>query len=128
MAGGRFVRAAGLDELKRAGRLVVHVEGQTIALFLVGDRVYAVDNRCPHMGFPLHRGTVREGILTCHWHHARFDLAGGGTFHPWADDLRTFPVEVQGGEVWVEVSVPPPRTPPAAHPGGPRGEHSPRLD
>lgn len=113
MAGGRFVRAADLEELKRAGRLVVHVEGQTIALFLVGDRVYAVDNRCPHMGFPLHRGTVREGILTCHWHHARFDLAGGGTFDPWADDLRTFPVEVRGGEVWVDVSVPP--RPPEHH-------------
>ncbi len=108
MAGGRFVRAAGLAELKRSGRLVVHVNGQTIALFLVDGRVYAVDNRCPHMGFPLHRGTVREGILTCHWHHARFDPAGGGTFDPWADDLRTFPVEVRGDEVWVDVSVPPP--------------------
>ncbi len=59
MADGRFVQAAGLDELKRVGRLVVHVEGQTIALFLVSDWVYAVDNRCPHMGFPLHRGTLR---------------------------------------------------------------------
>lgn len=43
-------------------------------------KVLAVDNRCPHMGFPLDRGTVRDGILTCHWHHARFDLATGGTF------------------------------------------------
>lgn len=47
--------------------------------FIMG-KVLAVDNRCPHMGFPLDRGTVRDGILTCHWHHARFDLATGGTF------------------------------------------------
>ena len=38
------------------------------------------------MGFPLHRGTVSDGILTCHWHHARFDSRSGGTFDQWADD------------------------------------------
>lgn len=37
--------------------------------------MFAVDNRCPHMGFPLDRGTCGDGILTCHWHHASFDLA-----------------------------------------------------
>ena len=37
---------------------------RTLALFAYGDDVYAVDNRCPHMGFPLDRGTVKDGILT----------------------------------------------------------------
>jgi nitrite reductase/ring-hydroxylating ferredoxin subunit len=32
------------------------------------------------MGFPLSKGTVKDSILTCHWHHARFDLNNGGTF------------------------------------------------
>jgi hypothetical protein len=56
------------------------------------------------MGFPLHRGTVADGILTCHWHHARFDLCTGGTFDQWADNLRRFPVEIDGDDVLVEVS------------------------
>jgi nitrite reductase/ring-hydroxylating ferredoxin subunit len=47
---------------------------------------YALDNRCPHMGFPLDRGSVEDGILTCHRHHARFDLASGCNFDLWADD------------------------------------------
>ncbi len=81
-------RAASLEELRRAGKLVVSLGGQTICLLAEGDAVHAVDNRCPHMGFPLHRGTVDDGILTCHWHHARFDLCTGGTFDQWADDLR----------------------------------------
>src|SRR5262249_18915572 len=51
------------------------------------------------MGFPLHRGTVKDGILTCHWHHARFDLAGGCTFDPFADDATSFHVEVRDGDV-----------------------------
>src|SRR2546422_10850419 len=45
--------------------------------FMTGERVFALDNRCPHMGFPLDRGSVEDGTLTCHWHHARFDLASG---------------------------------------------------
>src|SRR6187551_2773195 len=97
-----FVRAASLAALREAGRLVVHVEGNTLCLFADGDSVHAVDNRCPHMGFPLHRGTIADGILTCHWHHARFDLCSGGTFDQWADELRRFPVELDGGEIYVD--------------------------
>ena len=43
------------------------------------------------MGFPLSEGSVDEGILTCHWHHARFELSCGDTFDIWADDVRTYP-------------------------------------
>jgi nitrite reductase/ring-hydroxylating ferredoxin subunit len=82
----------------------VRVGGRSLALFFHDGRVYAVDNRCPHMGFPLHRGTVRDGILTCHWHHARFDLQSGGTFDQFADEARVFPVEVRDGEVWVDLT------------------------
>jgi hypothetical protein len=56
------------------------------------------------MGFPLERGSVEDGILTCHWHHARFDLESGCTFDLWADDAPIFPVEVRKGEVWVKTT------------------------
>ncbi|HSM56796.1 MAG TPA: Rieske (2Fe-2S) protein, partial [Candidatus Sulfomarinibacteraceae bacterium] len=104
MSETNFVRAAALADVQEAGCMPVQVNGHTVALFAHGDEVYAVDNRCPHMGFPLDRGSVRKGILTCHWHHARFDLATGGTFDPWADDARTFPVEIRDGDVWLDVT------------------------
>ena len=88
--------------LKAKGKTVVH--GGACPLLVVHDRdsVFALDNRCPHLGFPLHRGSVEDGILTCHWHHARFDLASGGTFDLWADDVPTAPVELRDdGTVWV---------------------------
>ncbi len=87
------------------GCVVVSVGGQTVALFADDGVVRAVDNRCPHMGFPLHRGSVCDGILTCHWHHARFDLASGGTLDQWADDVPAFPVEIRDGEVFVDVAL-----------------------
>ena len=105
-------RAASLEELEAKGRLVVAVEGHTICLLADEGEVRAIDNRCPHMGFPLHRGSVSDGILTCHWHHARFDLCTGGTFDQWADELRRFPVEVEGGEIYVDLT---PRRDPVEH-------------
>ena len=96
-----FIRVATLEELKTAGMIVVR--GARCPLLVVYDdgKVFALDNRCPHLGFPLHRGSVEDGILTCHWHHARFDLASGCTFDLWADDVPTAAVELRDGVVWV---------------------------
>lgn len=98
------MRAFSLAELRAKGRLVLHGRHPPILVVYDGGRVFALDNRCPHMGFPLHRGSVEDGILTCHWHHARFDLASGCTFDLWADDVPTCPVEVRDGEVWIQPS------------------------
>jgi nitrite reductase/ring-hydroxylating ferredoxin subunit len=97
-----MVEICDLAELQRDGVKVVAVEGRTVALFWHQDAVWAVDNRCPHMGFPLSQGTVADGILTCHWHHAKFDLAGGCTFDPFADDVASFRAEVRDGAVWLD--------------------------
>ena len=102
----RLLRAGTVEEVRARGCTVVTGGGHAIAVFPLGDRFAAVDNRCPHMGFPLDRGTVSNGILTCHWHHARFDLSSGGTFDPFADDVRAFPVTVTDGQVWVDPSPP----------------------
>jgi nitrite reductase/ring-hydroxylating ferredoxin subunit len=95
------IRAGTVDEVKQQGTLVVSGGDRPLAVFYHQDQIYAVDNRCPHMGFPLHRGSTHDGILTCHWHHARFDLASGCTFDLWADDVPSYPVEITDGEVWV---------------------------
>ncbi|BAZ22711.1 Rieske [2Fe-2S] domain-containing protein [Kalymmatonema gypsitolerans NIES-4073] len=100
----RYIRAAKLADVQAAGSLLVNLEKHTIALFYSDNKVYAIDNRCPHMGFPLHGSTCKDGIVTCPWHYARFDLASGGTFDSWADDVRAFPVEIRDGEVWVNLT------------------------
>jgi nitrite reductase/ring-hydroxylating ferredoxin subunit len=99
-----FVLAGSLEDLEAKGRVVLHGVHRPILVIYDRGRVFALDNRCPHMGFPLERGSVEDGILTCHWHHARFDLESGCTFDLWADDVPKFPVEVCDGEVWVKTT------------------------
>jgi nitrite reductase/ring-hydroxylating ferredoxin subunit len=108
-----FALAGSLEELKAKGRLVVHGGHRPILVICDRGRVFALDNRCPHMGFPLERGSVTDGILTCHWHHARFDLESGCTFDLWADDVPICPVEVRNGDVWVKTTFG--HADPAAH-------------
>ncbi len=100
VAADRLVRVGRIEELTKPK--IVSGGRHGIAVIADGDVIYAVDNRCPHMGFPLHRGSVCDGILTCHWHHARFDLASGGTFDPWADDVRVYDTVIEDGVVFVD--------------------------
>lgn len=96
-----YVRAAKLTEVKEAGLKAVTVKDRVVLLVHHEGQLFALDNRCPHMGFPLERGSVKRGLLTCHWHHARFELCSGGTFDLWADDVRSYPLELIEGEIWV---------------------------
>ena len=87
---GEFFRAASRADLQEKRVMMVRGEDRALLLCSYEDRVFALDNRCPHMGFPLSKGTVQDGILTCHWHHARFDLRSGCTFDLWADDAPAY--------------------------------------
>src|SRR5207248_4618760 len=101
-----FVHAGSLEELKAKGRLVVHGRQRPVLLVYEDGHVFALDNRCPHMGFPLERGSAEDGILTCHWHHARFELASGCTFDLWADDVPRYEVVVRDGRVYLDAGAP----------------------
>ena len=95
------VHAGSVEELRKTGRLLTKVGSLPVVVFWDDGRAYAIEDRCPHMGFPLHQGTVESGLVTCHWHHARFDLASGCTLDPFADDARGFDVSIEGDDVLV---------------------------
>ncbi|MFC5404168.1 Rieske (2Fe-2S) protein [Cohnella soli] len=96
-----WISAGALEQLRSDGAKVIK---GGIAVFAHEDGAAAVDNRCPHLGFPLHLGSLCDGILTCHWHHARFDVCSGGTLDPWADDALSHDVKIENGEVWVNAA------------------------
>jgi nitrite reductase/ring-hydroxylating ferredoxin subunit len=112
---GGLGRAVSVEALRdQGGMAVTTVDGRPIAILEHEGEIHAVDNRCPHMGFPLAEGSVEDGILTCPWHHARFEVSCGDTFDPFADDVQTYPVEVRDSEVYVD-PTPERDKPPEAH-------------
>jgi nitrite reductase/ring-hydroxylating ferredoxin subunit len=101
MDAAQVVRAGSTDDLERDGRLLTKVGSLPVLVVQADGTPFAIEDRCPHLGFPLHQGTVEAGLVTCHWHHARFDLASGCTLDPWADDATAFDVRVDGDDVFV---------------------------
>jgi len=55
-----FIRVATLEELKTARMLVVRGARYPLLVIYDDGKVFALDNRCPHLGFPLHRGSVED--------------------------------------------------------------------
>ena len=105
-----------LEDLRREGCRVVDVDGRPVVVLSVGDELFAVSNRCPHMGAPLSAGTVggtlvasapqqfvyggHERVLRCPWHGWEFDLASGrSVFEPRRVGLRVFSVTSEDGQV-----------------------------
>jgi len=84
---------ARLDELPQQGGHGVRVEGEEIALFRVGDEVFALENFCPHQGFPLTDGWLDGKTLTCPWHGWRFHVESGHCFLG-GGDARRYEVRV----------------------------------
>lgn len=84
------------------GRRVV-VDERPLALFLTaGGEVLAVDARCPHAGGPLEDGIVSGDTVTCPLHLRRVGLRTGEV-EDCPTRVRSYPVEVVGGEVLIEL-------------------------
>jgi 3-phenylpropionate/trans-cinnamate dioxygenase ferredoxin subunit len=90
----------------------------TLAVGISAGKPFAVSNRCRHLFASLGDGRVTEdGCLECPWHAARYDVGSGnmvrgpqGAFKPLAGvvkattgaiPLKTFPVELRDGEIWL---------------------------
>lgn len=104
---GRWVRVAGLSECEGNGCVRgVTADGEQVVLVRVEDEIFALEDRCSHKDFPLSEGEVDEsGRLECIFHGAKFDVRSGRAVQlPAIRPVRTFPVEVRDGEIFVDVS------------------------
>lgn len=93
-----------LADLQNTGAQLVRLDGKQIALFATEQGIRACDNRCPHEGYPLSQGSLSPTcILTCNWHNWKFDLVSGENLYG-GDRLRTYPTELRGDQIWVDIS------------------------
>ena len=99
----KWIRAAGLSELPSEGLgHAVKVAGLDLALFRWNDDVYAVEDLCPHLGFPLSEGVVQGGEVICSWHGWHIRLEDGSCRRE-RERAKVFACEVRDGDVYVRV-------------------------
>lgn len=98
-----FVKVAKVADIPADTGKFVEVGGKEIALFRVGDKVYATTNVCPHQGGPLAEGTMDGTAIVCPWHSWVFDVTTGVSPVMPQVRIETYPVKVEGDDVYVQV-------------------------
>jgi nitrite reductase (NADH) small subunit/3-phenylpropionate/trans-cinnamate dioxygenase ferredoxin subunit len=101
-----FVPVARLDEIPSGRGLRVRVDEIDIGLYRVGDAVFAMEDTCPHAGFPLYEGRLEGCVIVCEAHGWPFDVRTG--FDPEHADgfpIPCFAVRVEGGVVEVDLET-----------------------
>ncbi|HSV72281.1 MAG TPA: nitrite reductase small subunit NirD [Chthonomonadales bacterium] len=100
---GEFVRVADVDALPEGTGMVVEAKGQELALFRVGEQVFAIDNECPHRDGPLGDGELAGEIVTCPFHSWEINVRTGEVLDNPSVRARTFACRVEDGAVYVEL-------------------------
>ena len=84
--------------------VAVVAAGKRLAIFRIGERVFAIDNVCTHNRMQLANGPVQGTVVTCRTHGSRFNLETGAAIRgPARKPARTYPVYLVGETVEVEV-------------------------
>jgi 3-phenylpropionate/trans-cinnamate dioxygenase ferredoxin subunit len=65
------------DALKNGEMKAFDIGGKEILVARVGDKFFAVGNRCPHLKANLDKGNLAGTILTCPKHGSQFDITDG---------------------------------------------------
>lgn len=87
------------DEAKK-----VIIGDQHVAVFNLGGKFYATDDICTHAYASLSEGYIEDGCVECPLHAGRFDIkTGKAQGVPVTEDIKTFPVRVDGDNVYVEI-------------------------
>jgi len=104
----KWVRIAQAEDIPlREGRSV-KIAGHEIAIFNLGDRFLAVENRCPHRGGPLADGIVSGRTVVCPLHAWKVDLETGRVTNRPEEIpcVKSFPAAIRDGVVMLELSIP----------------------
>src|SRR3954468_13555859 len=97
-------KVARADALGDGDVLGVEVEGKPIALYRIGEAIYATDGMCTHAAGLLAAGWMEDGAIECPLHQARLDIRTGKALcEPGTEDLRTYPIRVEGTDGLIDV-------------------------
>jgi nitrite reductase/ring-hydroxylating ferredoxin subunit len=98
-----FVRTIKLEELPPGSVRELQVEGKAIAVANVNGKIYAINNTCLHRAGPLGQGLLQGTVVTCPWHGWEYDVTTGKSVQNPAVGVDSYPTEVRGQDIFVDV-------------------------
>jgi naphthalene 1,2-dioxygenase system ferredoxin subunit len=100
----QWIDATAMDDVPADDVIGVVVAGRDIALYNAGGEIFATDNICTHGQARLCEGFLEGHEIECPLHQGRFDVRSGKAMcAPLTEDLRSYPVKIEGGRVYLAV-------------------------
>jgi 3-phenylpropionate/trans-cinnamate dioxygenase ferredoxin subunit len=97
-----YIAVASVDEIQDGERLIVDIGYETVALFKVAGKYYAIADVCSHDDGPVAEGELEGEEIECPRHGAHFDLRTGKALSlPAVADIPAYPVRIEGDEILV---------------------------
>lgn len=101
-----WVLIGSITDIPRRGARCVETPLGKIAVFrTVEDRVFAIEDHCPHKGGPLSQGIVHGAAVTCPLHNWVISLETGKALGADEGSVRTIPIKVEGGMLFIGLAV-----------------------
>jgi nitrite reductase (NADH) small subunit len=85
------------------GATVQLKDGSEVALFNVDGSYHAIENFCPHKGYPLADSRLYGTMVECDLHGWRFDVRTGTCFTKKKCSIESYKVSVEDGWIWLEI-------------------------
>ena len=105
MSEAGWVKAAAAADVVADEPLGITVEGRPIALYRVGDEVFATANRCTHGDAVLSEGFQMDHCIECPLHQGQFDIRTGEPLcAPVTEPIRVYPVRLDGDDVLIQLT------------------------
>jgi len=94
-----------INDIPAQGARIVETSEARIAVFRTADdEIYAIEDKCPHLGGPLSEGIVHGGHVTCPLHNMVIELKTGRAVAPDKGCVLSFPVRIDGERIWLDFS------------------------
>ena len=97
------VKAAKVQDIPVGQGIVAQLGEQSIAIFNVEGKFYAIDNACCHRGGPLGEGELEASVVTCPWHAWRFDVRTGENPDLPKAKVKPYALRVEGEDIWISL-------------------------
>ncbi|MEL7052609.1 MAG: Rieske (2Fe-2S) protein [Cyanobacteria bacterium J06588_5] len=85
------IKVAAASDIRADKALKVDANGQTVLVAKVGDGTCAIANKCPHLGLPMAKGKVENGVITCPFHGSKFEMCTGKNVE-WVESFVGIPL------------------------------------
>ena len=99
------VKVATIADIPPGAVVERRILARKVAVFNIDGSLKAMEAECKHMRAPLATGKVVDGVVTCDWHGWKYDLESGECLTTKGVSLKQFPVEVEDGNVYVEIET-----------------------